>query len=257
MIGTRCGMAAGAGGHPCLVTRHRAADPLCASAGPRLSLISTPLTRIICLSSAQCDDLLHGRDVTDWHLPGAPYVFPDLIVLLPCQWLAPHLPAAFLAYCFMIHLSLAAVLPGSAALSGLRWPTATDAAGCGRLSSRRREPRRPTATAATACSSILAVTLRDPSSDFSLLALTVHSLRRGPSWFAIAAFLLIGGWGAFSDQLLVAQLLAPLALALLRTGRATNDFRPASGLPPIADGGYRSCFRWRSRAFSNGGDFTF
>src|SRR5579871_6246887 len=62
------------------------------------------------LSTAQCDDLLHGRDVRDWHLPGAPYLFPDLVLLLPCQLLAPTLPIAFLAYCLSLHLLLAATL---------------------------------------------------------------------------------------------------------------------------------------------------
>src|SRR6185437_17180701 len=71
------------------------------------------------LSSAQCDDLLHGRDVTDWHLPGAPYVFPDLLLLLPCQGLAPTLPLAFLAYCVILQLALAASLAWVGRLSGL------------------------------------------------------------------------------------------------------------------------------------------
>ena len=37
------------------------------------------------LSPAQCDDLLHGREVTDWHLPVRWPVFPDLLLLLPCR----------------------------------------------------------------------------------------------------------------------------------------------------------------------------
>src|SRR6185437_9848832 len=85
------------------------------------------------LSSAQCDDLLHGRDMTDWYLPGAPYVFPDLLFLAPCQALMPTTPLAFLAYCFLVHLSVTAVLFWLGRLSGLGRQSALIAAGCGTI----------------------------------------------------------------------------------------------------------------------------
>lgn len=162
---------------------------------------------------AQCDDLLHGREIIDWHLPGAPYVFPDLLLLLPCQALAPTLPLAFLAYGLLLHLALAASLAWLGRLSGLRWPTAITAAGCGAIFLLASYLNR--AFSDRAC--LLVV----PGSHFAalvvgvfLLALMIHSLRR-PSWTVALLYLLIAGFGSFSDRLVVAQFLAPLALALM------------------------------------------
>jgi hypothetical protein len=178
------------------------------------------------LSSAQCDDLLHGRDVTDWHLPGAPYVFPDLLLLLPCQSLAPTLPIAFLAYCLILHLALAASLAWLGRLSGLRWPAAIVAAGCGAIFL--------VAMYLNKVMSDRACLLVHPGSHLAalvigvfLLALTVHSLRR-PSWTLAVLYLLIAGFGSFSDRLVVAQFLAPLALALvLLAARRVIDIKRA------------------------------
>jgi hypothetical protein len=165
------------------------------------------------LCCAQCDDLLHGRDVIDWHLPGAPYLFPDLLLLLPCQGLAPTLPLAFLAYGLLLHLALAASLAWLGRLSGLRWPAAITAAGCGAIFLLASYLNK--ALTDRAC--LLVV----PGSHFAavvvgifLLALTIHSLRR-PSWTVAVLYLLIACFGSFSDRLLVAQFLAPLALALM------------------------------------------
>lgn len=166
------------------------------------------------LSVAQCDDLLHGRDMADWHLPGAPYVFPDLLLLLPCQMLAPTLPFAFLAYALVLHLALTACLAWLGRLTGLRWRTAVVAAGCGAIF-----------LVCLYLNKVMgdrACLLVHPGSHVGalviglfLLALTVHSLRRGPSWSVAAVYLLVGGFGSFSDRLVVAQFLAPLALALI------------------------------------------
>jgi hypothetical protein len=192
-----------------------------------LSLLLVSLSLLVCgylgdasafnsdnlLSSAQCDDLLHGREMTDWHLPGAPYVFPDLLLLLPCQYLMPTLPLAFLAYCLVLHLALFASLVWLGRLSGLRWQSAILAAGCGGIL-------------------LVALSLHEiredrdnllvhPGSHFAaivvgffLLALTVHSLRRGFSRTLGVVYVLVAGFGSFSDRLLVAQFLAPLAAAL-------------------------------------------
>lgn len=181
------------------------------------------------LSSAQCLDLLHGREVTDWHLPGAPYLFPDLLILAPCQAVAPSLPIAFLVYALTIHLSLAAVLYGLGRLSNLGRRPAWCAAGGGVL--------------------LLAVMhlggganwrsllLVHPGSHVSallvgllLLLLMVRSLQRGLSWPAAALFVLIGGLGGFSDRLLLVQFLAPLGLAVLVLAvRRTISLRQAGG----------------------------
>lgn len=166
------------------------------------------------LSAAECNDLLHGRDVTDWHLPGAPYLFPDLLLLLPCQLLAPTLPVAFLAYCLLLHAALVGSLAWLGRLSGLNWRTAVVAAGCGSL-----------LLVAMYLGKVMedrAALLVHPGSHLAalvvglfLVALTAHSLSRGQSWILAIIYLLIGGFGSFSDRLVVVQLLAPLGLALL------------------------------------------
>ena len=93
------------------------------------------------LCTAVCDDLLHGRDVTSWYLPGAPYLFPDIALLTPCQWLTPHVLASFLAYGFAFHFCLLGVLLTLGRMTGLsRWRALT-AAGCGEIAG-RPPPRR-------------------------------------------------------------------------------------------------------------------
>jgi hypothetical protein len=181
------------------------------------------------MCSVLCSDLLHGRDVTGWHLPGAPYLFPDLALLTPCQALAPNVVGEFLSYCFVFHLLLLSVLIWLGRLSGLGWQRALIAAACGSI--------------------LLTVVHRDHSAGgrsyllvhagshtgailigLFLLALTIHTLRRGQSWTGGALFLFAATLGTFSDKLLVAQFLAPLVLALifLAAGKLIR-FRQAAG----------------------------
>jgi hypothetical protein len=181
------------------------------------------------LSSAQCDDLLHGREVTDWHLPGAPYVFPDLLILVPCQALAPTLPVAFLTYCFVIHLSMTAVLFWLGRLSGLGRHSAWCAAGCGVILLVDMH-----LGGAANWRSLLLV---HPGSHVSailvglfLLALTVHMLRRGLSWTTAILYVLVAALGGFSDRLVLVQFAAPLGLALvvMAAGRMISLGRASS-----------------------------
>jgi hypothetical protein len=166
------------------------------------------------LCSAVCDDLLHGRDVRGWHLPGAPYVFPDLLLLVPCQLLAPNVAIEFLAYCFAFHLCMLAVLAWLGRLTGLDRPQALAAAGCGVILLALTHLDKDAAGRASL--------LVHPGSHggailmgLFLVALTVRSLRFGSSWMANLLFLLLGAAATFSDKLLAAQFLAPLALALI------------------------------------------
>jgi hypothetical protein len=62
------------------------------------------------LSALQCQDVLDGRGLEGWHLPGAPYLFPDALLLLPCQALTADLGAAFTLYHFLFYLALLACL---------------------------------------------------------------------------------------------------------------------------------------------------
>src|SRR5581483_6591178 len=48
-----------------------------------------------------------------------------------------------------------------------------------------------------------------------LLGLCLRLVRRGPNLVSTAAFLAVGGLGAFSDKLLLVQFLAPLSVGLL------------------------------------------
>jgi hypothetical protein len=187
------------------------------------------------LCSDLCDDLLHGRDMTGWHLPGAPYVFPDVVLLAPCHLLAPNIAVEFLAYGLLIHLGLLVGVTWLGRLTGLDWRQALTAAGCGSI--------------------LLAVThLNKESGDRAfllihpgshtgallvgifLLPLAVRSLRHGPSWSQTTAFLLAGGLGRFSDKLLAVQFLAPMALALiaLTACRALTLKRAAEQLALLA-----------------------
>src|SRR5262245_46905033 len=45
-----------------------------------------------------CDDLLHGREMQGFHVPAAPYLFPDMALLLPCAALTSNLSAVFFLY---------------------------------------------------------------------------------------------------------------------------------------------------------------
>jgi hypothetical protein len=166
------------------------------------------------LSCVQCDDLLRGREVTDWYLPGAPYIFPDLLFLAPCQALSPATPVAFLAYCFLVHLSMTALVFWLGRFSGLGRRPALLAACCGAVLLAAMHLGRDTGGR-----NLLLV---HPGSHVTailvglfLLALTLRAIRHGQSWLAAALYILIGGLSVFSDRLVLAQFLAPLALALI------------------------------------------
>jgi hypothetical protein len=166
------------------------------------------------LVSGVCDDIVSGRSLSGWHWPGAPYVFPDMVLMLPCRWLLHHLVAEFLAYDALIFL---AVLAAAAAVGR--------AAGLGR--------RQAWSAAATGLLLLLAAHLgpdyRDrlfqvgsPGSHLGvlpvgllLLALAATAVRRGWRPAGAALFVACGGLAAFSDKLLAVQFLAPLAAALL------------------------------------------
>src|SRR5689334_4209452 len=68
--------------------------------------------------NAFCDDILHARDMTGWHLPGAPYIFPDMLLLLPCQALTSNLFLTYFAYCLLFYFLMTAVLTWIARMIG-------------------------------------------------------------------------------------------------------------------------------------------
>jgi hypothetical protein len=159
-----------------------------------------------------CDDLLAGRMLAGWRLPGAPYLFPDLFLLLPCRLLFDDLARLFLAY---------TVLWQFATALGLFWVG--------------REAGLPSGRAwAAAClgtALVLAVNLPDgylarqmniphPTNHLGLfpaglclVAFFLRGARRGFGPWSAAACCVLGGWAVLSDRLLVPQFLAPIAAA--------------------------------------------
>src|SRR5215471_4839304 len=45
-----------------------------------------------------CDDLLHGCEMQGFHVLAAPYLFPDMALLLPCVAMTSNLSAIFFLY---------------------------------------------------------------------------------------------------------------------------------------------------------------
>jgi hypothetical protein len=161
-----------------------------------------------------CRDVWQGRSLAGWHLPGAPYLFPDMLWVLSCQLLPGGVAGEFMGYCFAFFLSL---------LAAVVWLGHEI----------RLETRRAFLTAAVGCLLLVAVHLgpayharathlASPGSHagvipvgLALLALAVRLLRRGFRPLPALTFLLLGSLAAVSDKLLLAQFLAPLAVALL------------------------------------------
>jgi hypothetical protein len=163
--------------------------------------------------NAFCEDLLSGADLTGWNFPGAPYLFPDILLLLPCQWLGRDLVAVYFAYDALFYAAFLAALYALARQVGLG--------------------RRAAFVTAAAALTFLAVThLRDdyravgqlmghPGNHIGailvgvvLLALFARALRRGHGRAGAAAFVTVGALGTVSDNLLVVQFLLPACLAL-------------------------------------------
>jgi hypothetical protein len=181
-----------------------------------------------------CADIRQGRPLTGWHLPGAPYLFPDVLLLLPCQLLPRGLAGEFMGYCVALWLATAAAIAWLGCEVGMRRRPAFLVAASGTLLlvAAHLGDAYGARAAILVCpgshAGIIPVGL-------VLLALGVRLLRRGFSPLPVAAFLVLGGLGAFSDKLLLVQFLAPLAAAavLLACGRVIG-VRAAAGLVGLA-----------------------
>jgi hypothetical protein len=166
------------------------------------------------LCSALCADALRVADLSGWNFPGAPYLFPDALLLLPCHALCPGLPAAYLAYDALFYGSALACLFWLARQLGTSRGTALAAAAAGlalALSAHLREAYRGVGQLLGHPGNHVGAVLLG----LLLTALTARALRRGGHgpWGA-AAFVLCGGLGAFSDKLLLVQFVLPGCLAL-------------------------------------------
>jgi hypothetical protein len=160
-----------------------------------------------------CEDVLTGADLAGWNFPGAPYFFPDILLLLPCQWLGRDLVAVYFAYDALFYAAFLAALYALARQVGLE--------------------RRPAFVTAAAALTFLAVThlrgayqgvgqlMGHPGNHIGailvgvmLLALFARALRRGHGRAGAAAFVAVGALGTVSDNLLVVQFILPACLAL-------------------------------------------
>src|SRR4051794_39979076 len=66
-------------------------------------------------------DLLgRGYEFAGWHLPGAPYLFPDTLLTLLSLALCKNLAVAFLLYNLLLYAVMLAALTGLFRLAGLR-----------------------------------------------------------------------------------------------------------------------------------------
>jgi hypothetical protein len=186
--------------------------------------------------SAVCEDFRLGRPLTGWYLPGAPYLFPDMAYVLPCQLLPGGVAGEFLGFLFATFLGLLAAVAWLGRAVGLTRRQALAGAASGVLLL--------TAVHLGTTYEGRGTHLASPGSHFgivpvgiALVALAVGLLRRGPRPLPIALFLVFGALGGFSDKLLVVQFLAPLAAAvvLLALGRVVG-VRAAAGLLGLVGG---------------------
>lgn len=162
--------------------------------------------------NAFCDDLLRGRDMRGWHLPGAPYLFPDVLLLIPYQYLFSNLVFVYLAYCITFYSMMAAILTWIARMMGLAWRQAIVIVGLGlallvatHLDSLYINRATLLVHAGNHVGAVLLGLLA--------AALVLHALRAGLSWRSTGAIMVVCSLGAFSDKLLVVQFIAPILVA--------------------------------------------
>ncbi len=186
--------------------------------------------------SAVCEDVRLGRSFNQWHFPGAPYVFPDMVLLLPCQLLPGGVAGEFMGYVFALFLSLLAAVAWLGREVGLTWRQALGAAASGVLLlvaahlDKAYEWRGTHIASPGSHVGIIPVGI-------ALVALAVRLLRRGPRALPVLAFLALGALGAFSDKLLLVQFLAPLGatLVLLACCRVVG-VKPLAGMLGLIGG---------------------
>lgn len=161
-----------------------------------------------------CDDVLHGRDVQGWHLPAAPYLFPDMVLVLGSMALTSNLAAGFTLYQAFYYGLLLIALIAILRNAYFSWRGAFLLGGLG-------------------LSFLLAAHLHPAYVNRSLpmfhpgnhmgcllvglavLAYVLFAMRKGFGWFSAALFVAVCTLGGFSDQLLIVQFFAPISMAVL------------------------------------------
>jgi hypothetical protein len=164
-----------------------------------------------------CDDLLQGRDVQGFHLPGAPYLFPDMVVVLGCRALTSDLFSGFILYAVIYYGLLLATLIAVMRRLGISGLESFLIAGLS-LSALFATYTHP---AYLPCS----LFLFHPSNHMGCLliglgatAFVLGAVRNGYRWFSAALFVVVCAVSGFSDQLMIVQFFAPICVAALLLG---------------------------------------
>ncbi|HWG42019.1 MAG TPA: hypothetical protein VN688_04475 [Gemmataceae bacterium] len=164
-----------------------------------------------------CDDLLHGHDVQGFHMPAAPYVFPDMVLVLVCSLLTSNLTAAFILYSLLYYGLLLAVLSAICREVGLSRPDSFVTAGVG-VAFLLASHFDPVYSGRGALLCYPGNHMGCLLMGLGAIAFVLRAIRRGYRWWS--ALLLVGVCvpAGFSDQLLIVQYLVPLCAALLLLG---------------------------------------
>ncbi|HEY7155091.1 MAG TPA: hypothetical protein VH575_14100, partial [Gemmataceae bacterium] len=161
-----------------------------------------------------CDDLLHGRDMQGFHVPAAPYLFPDMVLLLPCVALTSNLSAIFFLYSAAYYTLLLGVLRAILRGTGVAGRTAFAAAALGVtfFLAAHFDP-------AYVTHNILMFHAGNHMGclliGLGAVAFVQRALRDGYDWRCAILFVFVCALSGFSDQLLIVQFLVPIGAAAL------------------------------------------
>src|SRR5579883_1943660 len=161
-----------------------------------------------------CDDLIHGRDLRGWHLPAAPYLFPDMAILSALALVTSDTATVFLLYSIVQYLLMFAVLWAIFRLINFTRSASFTTASLG------------LSLLLAACFhpdyEIRSLLLLNPGNHMAChlvglaaTALVLHSLIKGFHWLPAGLLVLVCSLCAFSDHLLIAQFLVPIAVTAL------------------------------------------
>jgi hypothetical protein len=161
-----------------------------------------------------CDDLVHGRDLRGWHLPAAPYLFPDMVILSGLTLLTSDTATVFLLYSVIQYLVMFAVLWWIFRLMNFsrREAFTTSALGVTLLLAACFHPDYE----------IRSLLLLNPGNHMAChlvglaaTALVLHGLVKGYRWVSAVFLVVVCSLCAFSDHLLIAQFLVPISASVL------------------------------------------
>jgi hypothetical protein len=159
--------------------------------------------------SAISEDILHGRDLRGWHLPGAPYPIPDIALLLVCRSLSADPVVVLTIYSCLYYALLGAALAWLARLVGLSRGLALGAGAVGvlfLLAAHLHPDYRGRAMLLSHPGNHMGTILLG----LTLLGLVLRGWRSGFGLLTSAAVVVIGSLGGMSDKLLLPQFIGPI-----------------------------------------------